>query len=84
MEVGNVIFALFLIVGGFSTAIALFAIELLTAKVGIGTKLMNFYNYRVKESGEDDLVRGQGWGEKGKVFKDGTKLRQRKTPSYLS
>ena len=54
-----IISALFIIVGGFSIAAALFVIELITAKVGVGTSLMNFYNYRVEERGDDDLGGGQ-------------------------
>ena len=77
MNVGNVIFALFLVVGGFSTAAALFVIELITAKVGFGTGLMNFYNHRVesekmlgKELGDE-----KRWGKAGRAFKNGKKKR---------
>ena len=82
---GNVISALFIIVGGFSTAVALFAIELITAKVGIGSGLMNLYNYRVEEGGDDDLGDGRGWGETRRVFKNGKRLRKKTPgPAYLS
>ena len=79
VNVGNVISALFIIVGGFSTAVALFVIELITAKVGLGTSLMNFYNYRVEERGDDDLGGVQRWSETRSVFKNGQRLRK-KTP----
>ena len=82
---GNVISALFIIVGGFSTAVALFAIELITAKVGIGSGLMNLYNYRVEERGDDDLGDGRRWGETRSVFKNGKRLRKETPgPTYLS
>ena len=54
----NIISALFIIAGGVSITVALFVIELITAKVGVGTSLMNFYNYRVEERGDDDLGGG--------------------------
>ena len=85
MNVGNVISALFVIVGGFSTAVAFFAIELITAKVGVGTRLMNFYNQRVEEKGSDDLGYGKRWVKTGSVDKDGKRLRQRtRGQNYLS
>ena len=79
MNVGNVISALIIIVGGFSTAVALFMTELITAKAGVGTRLMNFYNYRVEERGDHDLGAGVGkrWGETRSVFKDGKRLGQK-------
>ena len=55
----NIISALFIIAGGVSITVALFVIELITAKVGVGTSLMNFYNSRVEERGDDDLGGGR-------------------------
>ena len=75
MNVGNVIFALFLVVGGFSTAAALFAIELITAKVGFGTGLMNFYNHRVESEKMlgQEVVDQKRWGKRSGAFKNGKK-----------
>ena len=77
MNVGNVISALIIIVGGFSTAVALFMTELITAKAGVGTRLMNFYNYRVEERDDHDLGGGKRWIETRSVFKDGKGLGKR-------
>ena len=70
MNVGNVIFALFLVVGGFSTAAGLFAVELITAKVGIGTGFMNLYNHRVEseEMVGKELGNEKRWGKTRRAF----------------
>ena len=82
MNVGNVIFALFLVVGGFSMAAALFAIELITAKVGFGRGFMNFYNHRVeleKMVGKE-LDVDKRWGQTGRASKNVRKRSKNPSP----
>ena len=52
---GNVIFALFIFVGGFITSVVIFTIEMITSKLGIGKGLMNFYDNRMEERHGDDF-----------------------------
>ena len=47
--------ALVLVAGGVSIAIVLFLLELISAKVGVGGRLMNLFNYKVIEEDLGDL-----------------------------
>ena len=46
--------ALVLVVGGVSIAIILFLLELISAKMGVGGRLMNLFNYKVIEEELED------------------------------